>query len=99
VLQTVRVMETSPRVFISMSKVDKIPYKLQWRDFSYKMKLWEIKMTFLICIYTTLTLVQHRLKELHSTKYVFSKLIIFMLSIPDKKELNILAQYSRTYNL
>lgn len=53
----------------------------------------------ILSVYTTLTLVQYRLKNFHLTKYIFSKLITFMLSIPAKKELNILAQYSCTYNL
>lgn len=33
-----------------------------------------------------LTQLQYRLKKFHLTKYIFSKLITFMLSIPDKKK-------------
>ena len=32
-----------------------------------------------------LTQMQHRLKKFHLTKYIFSELITFTLSIPDKK--------------
>jgi hypothetical protein len=36
-----------------------------------------------LSVYTTLTLLQYRLKNFHLSKYIFSKLITVMLSIPD----------------
>ena len=56
-------------------------------------------MTLFVCICNTNTIAVQTKKTFHLTKHIISKLISFMLSIPDKKELHIVAKFSCTYNL